>query len=357
LPSPGGVSPKDRSPLSSPGKHRPQQLPQQSPTPSRAMLAPSPSLPPPPPAVLPTVSASPKGKEEEEESYTGEEDTSSCVSSHNSPLPQRRVPAVVKTPTPPPPVSRILFPLPSAEGSPVKNSPTSGDVLTIRASKEQVTSAEQLKATKDPKSWSGPEVALWLGSLGLAGYAPLFKDNCITGADLVDLTDGDLVELGMRKIGHKKMLLAGIMELFASSAAMVQQNRLAASGSTPLSPRDVAATGARIPPPLRSPRSPGRDPGSARAAAMNLRLVSGRNLQDVLFVKIRCGGKVTVVEASRLLSFAELQSLCSKATGRGVRTVHAIDADKELTLLKGEKDLEFVLDSLKSSSFSVVVNN
>jgi class 3 adenylate cyclase len=56
------------------------------------------------------------------------------------------------------------------------------------------------------------EVAEWLDSLGLGGYAHIFADNDIDLGVLPHLTDQDLKDLGL-SLGHRRKLLAAISTL------------------------------------------------------------------------------------------------------------------------------------------------
>jgi class 3 adenylate cyclase/tetratricopeptide (TPR) repeat protein len=57
------------------------------------------------------------------------------------------------------------------------------------------------------------DVGAWLRSIGLGEYADAFADNHIDESVLPSLTSGDLKELGVLSIGHRKKLLAAIAEL------------------------------------------------------------------------------------------------------------------------------------------------
>ena len=61
------------------------------------------------------------------------------------------------------------------------------------------------------------EIAAWLEELGLGRYASAFAENDIDFAVLPDLSDGDLRELGVGSLGHRKRLLAAIEALSAAS--------------------------------------------------------------------------------------------------------------------------------------------
>ena len=53
----------------------------------------------------------------------------------------------------------------------------------------------------------------WLASLQLGQYAAAFAENHITPETLAQLTNADLIELGVTSLGHRKTLLAGIQKL------------------------------------------------------------------------------------------------------------------------------------------------
>ncbi len=57
------------------------------------------------------------------------------------------------------------------------------------------------------------EVRRWLESLGLGEYAETFERNAIETEVLAELTDGDLRELGVHALGHRKRILKSIVEL------------------------------------------------------------------------------------------------------------------------------------------------
>lgn len=57
------------------------------------------------------------------------------------------------------------------------------------------------------------DVSEWLRGLGLAQYAPAFRDNDIDGDVLPQLTADDLIGLGVASIGHRRKLLAAIAAL------------------------------------------------------------------------------------------------------------------------------------------------
>ena len=57
------------------------------------------------------------------------------------------------------------------------------------------------------------EVGHWLEGLGLGEYAETFAENAVTFDLLTKLTEQDLRELGVAKLGHRKRLLEAIAVL------------------------------------------------------------------------------------------------------------------------------------------------
>ena len=78
------------------------------------------------------------------------------------------------------------------------------------------------------------DVGSWLRSLGLGQYEAAFNDNSIAADILPDLTDGDLVQLGVN-LGDRKRLLKAIANLSATGSAA------RSGGPAPASPSSVDA--------------------------------------------------------------------------------------------------------------------
>jgi class 3 adenylate cyclase/predicted ATPase len=57
------------------------------------------------------------------------------------------------------------------------------------------------------------EIAAWLNSLGMQQYEEAFRENAIDAAVLPELTSGDLKDLGVSLVGHRRKLLAAIAAL------------------------------------------------------------------------------------------------------------------------------------------------
>jgi hypothetical protein len=54
------------------------------------------------------------------------------------------------------------------------------------------------------------DVGVWLSALGLEQYEDAFRENAIDGAVLSTLTGGDLREMGVAAIGHRRRLMNAI---------------------------------------------------------------------------------------------------------------------------------------------------
>ena len=57
------------------------------------------------------------------------------------------------------------------------------------------------------------DIAAWLTGLGLERYLQTFAENDVDGALLHQLTDGDLKDIGIASLGHRKKLLEAIAGL------------------------------------------------------------------------------------------------------------------------------------------------
>ena len=90
------------------------------------------------------------------------------------------------------------------------------------------------------------DVAAWLSRLGLGEYAPAFRENAVDADVLPDLTDADLLALGVAPLGHRKKILRAIAAL-----------------PTGLSPSTDAATG-----PPGAPAPPVHGEGERRQVAV-----------------------------------------------------------------------------------------
>jgi len=56
-------------------------------------------------------------------------------------------------------------------------------------------------------------IELWLNDLDLSEYINVFKEESIDIEVLPELTSDDLKEIGVNKLGHRKIILKAISEL------------------------------------------------------------------------------------------------------------------------------------------------
>src|SRR5213082_2779441 len=76
------------------------------------------------------------------------------------------------------------------------------------------------------------DIAAWLRDLGFAQYEGAFRDNDIDADVLRRLTAGDLRELGIASIGHRRRLLDAIA-LLSQGAAMPTEAPAPAEAAAP----------------------------------------------------------------------------------------------------------------------------
>src|SRR5205814_10118304 len=76
------------------------------------------------------------------------------------------------------------------------------------------------------------DIAAWLRELGFAQYEGAFRDNDIDADVLRRLTAGDLRELGVASIGHRRRLLDAIA-LLSEGAAMPTEASAPAEAAAP----------------------------------------------------------------------------------------------------------------------------
>ena len=307
-----------------------------------------------------TSSSPTPNKDKQEMSGDEESGTTSNTTEPSSPS-FKRDPTPPPSNSSPPKVARILFPPAIASvasgdspGRSVSPDSPPPEIQTTRASLLQLAELDSLRALKEPRVWSVKEVGVWLSALGLEGYKPMFEKNAIRGADLGDLTDADLSELGVSKIGHKKVLLQSIADLTGKPVGNLTSRKVSPRTQNK-SPRPLSPGVSPSPRPSVSACGPISPRSGAAGAPQNTG--QRRELSETLYIKVRHSGKVALVETTRLVTLAELTRLCARAAGvSSVRTLHFMDADKELTLLKSEADLAFVLESLTLHTCNMVIN-
>ncbi|HZZ62058.1 MAG TPA: AAA family ATPase [Roseiarcus sp.] len=93
----------------------------------------------------------------------------------------------------------------------------STDRLVAGAALDTPANLDDLRRKRGPTM----DVAVWLRSLGLSRYEAAFSDNSIDADVLLDLTDGDLAQLGVN-LGDRKRLLKAIAGLGSTDPAKPQ---------------------------------------------------------------------------------------------------------------------------------------
>jgi len=66
---------------------------------------------------------------------------------------------------------------------------------------------------KDINDWTTYDVCEWLIANGLDDIVEYISKNAINGMVLKNLTDKELIEIGITKIGHRKKILATLKEI------------------------------------------------------------------------------------------------------------------------------------------------
>ena len=66
---------------------------------------------------------------------------------------------------------------------------------------------------KGPRNWTVGDVGMWLEFIQLSDFKTIFIENCISGEELIELQEEDLVTLGMRTLGHRKRAMKNIQQL------------------------------------------------------------------------------------------------------------------------------------------------
>jgi class 3 adenylate cyclase/predicted ATPase len=86
-----------------------------------------------------------------------------------------------------------------------------------------------------------PDLAEWLGGHGLGQYAQTFAENNIEYSVLSDLTENDLVKIGISSLGHRKKLLRAIETLTKARqpAGTTTPSNIAVAPPTPVQHREA----------------------------------------------------------------------------------------------------------------------
>jgi len=128
---------------------------------------------------------------------------------------------------PPPPLHYPVVTLPAAPTDcnfpatplPPTAPPTSpapamlGPIAQPPAEPPQVEALLETSTVSSVADWPVEKVMDWLSAAGLGHIAKNFEEHRITGDVLLELTSGDLEEIGIRALGDKKRLLRAVVQL------------------------------------------------------------------------------------------------------------------------------------------------
>jgi hypothetical protein len=82
-----------------------------------------------------------------------------------------------------------------------------------------------------PQTWSVNETAAWLESIDLPELKRQFIDQEVSGSELLELTDHDLREMGVDKLGHRKKIIRRIHVLRGDAMEGTSSSFLESSAS------------------------------------------------------------------------------------------------------------------------------
>jgi hypothetical protein len=105
------------------------------------------------------------------------------------------------------------------------------------------------KANEPVTQWQTAAVCEWVRSIGplFVSYAATFEANCVAGAALLLLNDGDLSALGVANPLHRKQLTAGVELLRKESGLPSAFSAEAKALVPPPAPAAAPASGAAAP--------------------------------------------------------------------------------------------------------------
>merc|ERR1719320_650103 len=82
--------------------------------------------------------------------------------------------------------------------------------------KDQITASVDARALnwdqKPLEVWTPEDILQWLKDKDLEQYIKSFKENDIDGENLLELKEGDLKDLGIKSIGHRKAFMRNLVE-------------------------------------------------------------------------------------------------------------------------------------------------
>lgn len=99
------------------------------------------------------------------------------------------------------------------KGSSSSSSKTSGTGSTPARARAVDGDLQDLISVRDPHQWTINECCAWLESIELGELREHFVENSVEGAELLDLTEEDMKQMGIAKLGHRKKLAKKISML------------------------------------------------------------------------------------------------------------------------------------------------
>jgi len=91
-----------------------------------------------------------------------------------------------------------------------------------------------LISLKPVQTWSVTETAAWLESIELPELKRAFMEQEVAGSELLELTDHDLREMGVDRLGHRKKILRRVAVLKGDNVDTTSDSHLAESSSSNL---------------------------------------------------------------------------------------------------------------------------
>lgn len=210
-----------------------------------------------------------------------------------------------------------------------------------------------LIALKPPQTWSVNETAAWLESIDLPELKRQFIDQEVSGSELLELTDHDLREMGVDKLGHRKKIIRRIHVLRGDAVEGTSSSFLESSASENQS--------------LESSRSEDSATTSTNTYHITLRCLYKAEVYTVKYTKettykslrrelkrhfgcpLRIKFKDTDGDAISIKREADLAECIKSAQVRGIRRMKLYLSERDKTHIATEKAKT---DQMKSEMFA-----
>ena len=169
-------------------------------------------------------------------------------------------------------------------------------------------------------SWTVGQVGQWLQFLDLGQYRKKFTSNSISGAELVELDQEDLVQLGITTLGHRKRILTEIKNLQANKEALIDNSDSWSEGSD----SNTSASGA-----ASSSSSSSKEPEAT-----------------YVVVKVYYKKKIAALSVKPDCTIEKLKKMVQMEFNRKLQLSYE-DSDGDRIPLKKDKDLRTALRTVK----------